>query len=217
MEICSDGNNPSKKIDRRVSRTRRALRSSILDLILERGYESITVEEITARADLGRTTFYLHYHDKEELFLETIGELVDDLVHQISQIPISAWILPEPPSPAIGMSAAPIKLTFQHAADNAGLYRIIMQGEAAYAAKKRLREIINRAVQEFLQVKQEKEHLVINPQVPLEVFGSYLAVSWMGTIAWWLEEDMPYNPEEMAQMFQKMFLQGAIEVLGIDP
>jgi hypothetical protein len=49
----------------------------------------------------------------------------------------------------------------------------------------------------------------------MDVFGSYLAVSWMGTIAWWLEEDMPYNPEDMAQMFQKMFLHGAIEVLGI--
>jgi AcrR family transcriptional regulator len=215
MDTCSDGNNQRKKTDRRIHRTRRALRSSLLDLIVERGYETLTIEEITAHADLGRTTFYLHYHDKEELFLETIGELVDDLVRQISQIPISAWILPEPAGSISGEAAPPIELTFQHAAENAGLYRIIMQGEAAYAAKKRLREIIIRGVQEFLQVKQEKENLMINPQVPVDVFCSYLAVSWMGTIAWWLEEDMPYSPEEMAQMFQKMFLQGAIEVLGV--
>jgi AcrR family transcriptional regulator len=215
MDICSEENKQVKKRDRRVSRTRKALRASLLALVVERGYETVTIEDITARADLGRTTFYLHYHDKEELFLETIGELVDDLVAQIAQIPISAWILPGQGDAAAADTAAPIMLTFQHAADNASLYRLIMRGEAAYAAKKRLHKIIQRAVIEFLQLKQEKENLLIDPQVPLDIFASYLAVSWMGIISWWLEEEMPYYPEEMAQMFQKMFLYGAIEVLGV--
>jgi AcrR family transcriptional regulator len=214
MDISSEGINHTKKRDRRVNRTRRALRSSLLALILERGYDTVTIEDITSRADLGRTTFYLHYHDKEELFLETLGELVDNLVAQIAQIPISAWILPGPGGSSVVETAAPIVLTFQHAADNAGLYRLILRGEAAFSAKRRLHKIINRAVQEFLRLKQDKENLVINPQVPMDVFASYLAISWLGIIAWWLEEDLPYTPEEMGQMFQKMFLYGAIEVLG---
>jgi AcrR family transcriptional regulator len=215
MDICSEENKQVKKRDRRVSRTRKALRESLLALIIEQGFETITIEDITARADLGRTTFYLHYHDKEELFLETIGELVDDLVAQIAEIPISAWILPGQRVAAVTDTAAPIMLTFQHAADNASLYRIIMRGEAAFPAKKRLHKIIQRGVVDFIRVKQENENLVIDPQVPMDIFASYLAVSWMGVISWWLEEDMPYSAEEMAQMFQKMFLYGAIDVLGV--
>lgn len=50
-----------KQLDRRVRRTRRALQDSLTSLILEKGYDAVTVEDITDRADLGRTTFYLHY------------------------------------------------------------------------------------------------------------------------------------------------------------
>ena len=78
-----------KKTDRRVLRTRRALREALLSLILEQGYESVTIEEITDRADVGRTTFYLHYRDKEELLLECINGAVDDLVEEVSSIPVS--------------------------------------------------------------------------------------------------------------------------------
>lgn len=58
-----------KQLDRRVRRTRRALQDSLTSLILEKGYDAVTVEDITDRADLGRTTFYLHYKDKEELLI----------------------------------------------------------------------------------------------------------------------------------------------------
>ena len=57
-----------KKVDRRVRRTRRLLRDACIALILEKGYETITVEEITERADVGRTTFYMHYRDKEDVW-----------------------------------------------------------------------------------------------------------------------------------------------------
>ncbi|MCK4724588.1 MAG: helix-turn-helix transcriptional regulator, partial [Anaerolineales bacterium] len=79
-------------IDRRVRRTRRALRQALLDLMDEKGYDEVTVEEITNRADIGRTTFYLHYRAKQDLLLEQFGELIDQLVNQLSQAPFSAWL-----------------------------------------------------------------------------------------------------------------------------
>jgi AcrR family transcriptional regulator len=204
-----------KRKDRRVRKTRQALRDAMLALILEKGYDAVTIEEITDRADLGRTTFYLHYKDKEDLLLESISELVDDLVKQISEIPLSAWRLGsdgEGPKPAM-----PILLTFQHAAANADLYRIILRGGGALKTTERLRKIINQTVNEFLQVKTGKERLVLHAQIPLDVFSNYLAGSWLGIITWWLEQDMPYPPDQMADMFQKMFMLGAREVLGVVP
>ncbi len=54
--------------DRRVRRTRELLRSALLSLIQEKGYDRITVQDILDRADIGRSTFYAHYRDKDDLF-----------------------------------------------------------------------------------------------------------------------------------------------------
>ena len=58
------------KTDRRIQRTRQSLRTALLELIKEKGYDAISIEEITERANVGRATFYLHYKDKEDLLLE---------------------------------------------------------------------------------------------------------------------------------------------------
>src|SRR6267378_1760564 len=55
-------------VDRRVQRTRRLLHKALMSLILEKKYESIRVQEILDRADVGRSTFYMHFRDKDELF-----------------------------------------------------------------------------------------------------------------------------------------------------
>ena len=204
-----------RKEDRRVSRTRRLLRDAFFALILEKGYESVTVEEITNRADLGRTTFYLHYHDKEDLLMESIGELVDDLILQMTALPLLVW---DRESPQGGAIPAPVlSLPFQHVARNADLYRIILRGEGTYSATRRLREIIIQASNEMIQVFIRRENLTMNPRLPMDVFLNYLAGSWLGLIAWWLENNMPYPPDEMAGMFQIIFIRGAQDVLGVKP
>ena len=59
---------PAKeKTDRRIQRTRQSLRTALLTLIKEKGYDAISIEEITERANVGRATFYLHYKNKEDL------------------------------------------------------------------------------------------------------------------------------------------------------
>jgi len=73
-----------EKVDRRVRKTRRALREAMQNLMAEKGYEQVTVEELTERADIGRTTFYLHYGAKQDLLLEQFDELLDQLVEQLS-------------------------------------------------------------------------------------------------------------------------------------
>ena len=57
------------KTDRRVQRTRELLQKALIELIRERGYEAITIQNIVDRANIGRTTFYLHYNSKDELFV----------------------------------------------------------------------------------------------------------------------------------------------------
>ena len=205
-----------RKVDRRVNRTRRQLREALFNLILEKGYDAVTVEEITARADVGRTTFYLHYHDKEDLLMESIGELVDDLIEQMARFPMEEWKLERgsagsAPSPAI-------VLPFQHVASNARLYQIVLRGDGTYSVSRRLREIIVQASAEMARVLLERDELgALNSQVPMDVFMNYIAGAWLGLITWWLENEMPYPAEQIAGMFQRMVVQGAPDALGLSP
>ena len=65
------------KIDRRIQRTRLALRTALLELLKHKNYDDISLEEITEQANVGRATFYLHYKDKEDLILEQFSEMAN--------------------------------------------------------------------------------------------------------------------------------------------
>jgi AcrR family transcriptional regulator len=205
----------SRRPDRRISRTRRNLKEALLALVLEKGYEGITVQEITHRADISRTTFYLHYQGKEHLLLECIDGMVNDLIQQITQIPLTAWgrqgLEGSSPDPSI----SPVMLIFEHAAEHASLYRVTLRVEGAFQALERLRETISNSAASTLKDIADQVSVQLPPQIPLEVFSNYFAAALLGTITWWLENDMPYPPKQMATSFQKMFFLGAYQVLGV--
>src|ERR1700679_1797158 len=62
-----------KKDDRRTEKTKKYLAVALSELIIEKGYESVTIQEIIDRANIGRSTFYAHYENKEELLLGNIN------------------------------------------------------------------------------------------------------------------------------------------------
>jgi len=70
----------TERVDRRVQRTRQLLNEALMSLIVEKGYEAITVQDIIDRANLGRSTFYAHYQDKEDLLLSGMEKIVHSLV-----------------------------------------------------------------------------------------------------------------------------------------
>jgi len=204
-----------KKIDRRVNRTRRQLRQALMTLVLEKGLDAVTIEDITNEADVGRTTFYLHYKDKEDLLFECINTTIEELVIQVSEIPILEWKLSEDEQQEEISASNPVLNIFQHVAENADLYRIIIRGGSTSQTQNRVRDIIAKAVNTFLCGRLEDEGLTMNPIIPMEVFASYFAGALMGIITWWLDINMVYSPLEMTRMFQKLFFPGARNVLGI--
>jgi AcrR family transcriptional regulator len=69
------------KPDRRATRTRQALMSAFVNEIMLRGYDEVSVEDIVRRADVGRSTFYLHYKSKGDLLRESIARPSAILCH----------------------------------------------------------------------------------------------------------------------------------------
>ena len=106
-----------KKMDRRIKRTRNLLGQALLELVREKKFEQITIQDITDRADLNRATFYLHYSSKEELLADSLEGYFDALVEQITAVTFNTpiWQTPEAD-----------ELIFAHVAENTALYRVLL-------------------------------------------------------------------------------------------
>lgn len=194
------------KTDRRVTRTRQALRQALLELMNEKEFKGITVEEITDRADLGRTTFYLHYRAKEDLLLEEVSDLIHQIAHQVANVSIAEWQQQR-------ITQRPILMLFQHVKANARVYRLLLRGEGMQQTMERLGNIIIRAVNEVAQMQGELQLLLKNSRVPLSFLGYFFTGALFATIIWWLEQDFSSTPEEIATLFQQTVLPGMKNVV----
>lgn len=199
---------PQPKTDRRVTRTRNALHDAFRALIQEKGYDTITVEEITQRAGLGRATFYLHYRDKEDLLLEEFSELARDRVKLMADFPLESWISADNPP------FMPLLTVFQNAAENAELYRVVLNGEGAARITARLRDIIIEALASLLLAQEEGSPSIFASNASFELLAYYMAGALSATLLWWLEQPGPLEPEAMTVTFQHLFFPGAAYVFG---
>ena len=193
-----------KKVDRRVRRTRRLLRDACISLILEKGYAAVTVEEIAERADVGRTTFYMHYRDKDDLFVHSIGRISEELYEQILPLIFSQ-------DGTIGQM--PLLMIFQHAEANADLYRVILNRAGNGQGLQQLRQDLTRYVQRVLEAEVVQQDL--SPLVPVEVIGRSFVGSLLGLVQWWLEQGYPYPAEEMTRMLRQLLNLGRLQVMGL--
>lgn len=209
----------SPKVDRRIQRTRLALRSALLELIKEKGFEAVSVEEITERANLGRATFYLHYKDKEDLLLDEFREIASNRVRVLSEIPVLIWNsdqgrveLTDAHAPVM-----PLQLVFEHAAQNADLYRILLRGQSSQRIVGQIQEIITHSINEIIRTRQQSDHPQTSPEVPVEMLAAYFSGALMGTLNWWLGQADPIPPAAMANKFQHLFFPGVMQVMGPNP
>lgn len=206
------------KLDRRIQRTRQALQAALLDLTKEKEYDDISVEEITERANVGRATFYLHYTDKEDLLLQYFGEMADDMVQLISQIPFSEWL----PSSGDFKGASnedepllPLVMVFQHIHEYSDFYRVLLGSENSSRIVERIHRISSENIVKFAQTKMQHDPIPVLYEVPIEFFASFFSGALLSIVVWWLQEDMKHSPEDVARMFRRLFFRGAREALGL--
>jgi AcrR family transcriptional regulator len=183
-------------MDRRKIRTRRLLRESLLSLIVERGYDNLSITEITERADLRRATFYLHYGSVDELLLTTLREIFDELAKEIeAKQPLQPfWLRTEPPH---------IQPVFEYLAQNARLYHALLSGESG--------AMVQRSIRDYLAAVKLKDLAAIPAKalpMPAKVLANYIAGTECNMLVWWLENEMPYTPKEIARMLQDLVLDG---------
>jgi AcrR family transcriptional regulator len=205
------------KTDRRIQRTRQSLRTALFELIKEKDFDTISLEEITERANVGRATFYLHYKDKEDLLLEEFSEMANEKVQALSEIPFSAWLPSQEDIAGTGGNrpGPPLLIVFEHIYDNSELYYILLKSEKSSRIVERIRKISTEAIVKFVEAKAKTDPIPLHFTVPLEFFAAFFSGALLSTVDWWLEEDMRHTPRQMTHLFQSLFLKGAKNVIGI--
>ncbi len=189
----------SKKADRRSSRTRRSLRDALIELILEKRYDSITVQNVIDRADVGRSTFYAHYRDKEDLFLSDWEAMLDRFARRIEWHDASAH------------SIVPIAGLFSHVQEAHHFYLAMARSRKTdwlfKTGQSYLKQSIENSLAPFLADKPR-------PSVPKPLLANYLASEILALLRWWLDNNMPYTPERMDEIFHELVMPGFRASLG---
>jgi AcrR family transcriptional regulator len=181
-----------RRPDRRLERTRKLLHDSLIALILEKGYDAVTIQNITDHANLTRATFYLHYENKDDLLICTLEEVFDGLVERME--PLAAFDLTLNGSPSS-------LIAFQHAGENRDLYRVMLRSQNVGTILQRIKDYLVEHLREKCDPLLPPDHAMI---VPREVAYQHMASSLLGLITWWLENDTPYTAEQMAQMYHQL-------------
>ncbi|MBA3871475.1 MAG: TetR/AcrR family transcriptional regulator [Anaerolineae bacterium] len=182
------------KADRRVQRTRELLQKTLIELMRADGYESITIQQIVDRANIGRTAFYLHYHNKDELFMSCHEAMISHF-HFGPLYPLTREELLSPEAPQ-GMTSA-----YQHLEDTRELLYPVFQGKDSLMTLRRMLRDWN--AQE-IEANLRAAFAEADSSIPFEVLAAYLAGAQISLLHWWLEKRRPYTPEDLAQTFHRL-------------
>jgi AcrR family transcriptional regulator len=181
-----------EKVDRRVRRTRELLRSALISMILEKGYERVTVQDIIDRADVGRSTFYAHFRDKEDLLVFGLEELrtafQPDARHADGSHPGK-----RAPSPTLAV--------FEHFERHREVWKAMVGKRGADVFIRYLHRFLSELLRAQLVARAPKAET----QVPLDAVVEFAVDAMIGLgVRWWLENDLPYSAGEMDRLYRRL-------------
>lgn len=194
------------KTDRRIQRTRQLIQAALVALIAEKGYERVTIQDIIDRANVGRSTFYAHYRDKEDLLLRGVAEIAygDEVDERVAQE--IATLKRAGVSDRLSTLAM-----FSHVIENRELHKAMFRQSNENAILEKGTEYL------YANIHAQLKQLVSSaqePSVPLALLARYLTGGLIEITKWWLQSDEPHSPREMDEMFQKIAMPGVLKVLG---
>ena len=192
----------ARKDDRRIQKTRKQLRDSMMELILDQGYDDISIQDVTDRANLGRATFYLHYREKDELYADVMRHMAEEYFSSLPK---------QDPKKVQLFNVHDLKQLFNFVENHYDFYRIIIMGRGAMLTFLLLTDIAKSYVLNVSKAQELRIEEVTG--IPSDFLLNYNAGTLISTIFWWLENNMPYTADEMARMYEKMSFYANFQLL----
>jgi AcrR family transcriptional regulator len=187
-----------KTTDRRVERTRRLLHKALMSLILEKKYESITVQEILDRADVGRSTFYMHFRDKDELLFSGFQYLESFL----ESVPEASTTPPGKAYERIIRFSLPM---FEHAQEYRRVNRALLGSSAEAVVRRRIHSVLAGIVSRELKLQLQRGKHGNGPVSP-ELLAHFLVSTYISVMTWWLNSKSSISPKEIDVAYRYLVL-----------
>jgi AcrR family transcriptional regulator len=192
------------KADRRSQRTRRLLTAALVELMFEKRFEDISVQDILDRADIGRSTFYGHFSSKEALLYSSLGDMLHGLeVHMAEEGNMQRG----DDSPGGGIVLLPSLGLFRHIKQHQRLYRALFSSSSLEPVTQNLHRQLAQVVERNLRACADTP-AGRPPAVPLPILAGFAAGAFLTLLRCWLEGNDSYTPEQVDAMFQQMVLPG---------
>jgi AcrR family transcriptional regulator len=173
---------PSESTDRRTLRTRQLLVDALRDLLHSKRYSAISVRDITDRANVGRSTFYAHFTDKDDLLVESVRRMVGQLVRDV---------------PGARNTLAPSLGLFHHVIEGRDLYVTMAHGRHLGLFLEALQAELTALFAERLAARLPDSE----PTVPAPLLAAMIAGMLITTMRSWLESDLSMTAEEVNRSF----------------
>jgi AcrR family transcriptional regulator len=192
-----------EKQNRRIQRTRQLLQRSLLQLIDEKGYDAISIQDITEKANLGRSTFYLHYPSKDALLLDHHAEFAAHLrLWKLSR----EELLSDEPQPAL--------MRFLKELSRArDFYLKISRAKDSDFIMRGVREQLIRNLSESLTQAFPDS----SPNKPLEILTTYIVGAQLAFIDWWMSQRSSYTTDDILRSLHQLQRAAIRDAYGLEP
>ncbi|MED4070990.1 TetR/AcrR family transcriptional regulator [Priestia endophytica] len=170
-----------KKVDRRIGKSQEAIKKAIVELMTEKNFDTITIQDISDRANVSRGTIYLHYVDKFDLLDKLIEEHIDELRE-------------------LCKSAADMSFTdgniiwFEYFGRNFLFFSTMLASKGAPTFRSRFLEFVIEELRVDIDVIKGKNQ-GLNEEIILQFFGTAI----VGIVEWWFKNKKPSSPEVVAK------------------
>ncbi|TXT36406.1 MAG: Transcriptional regulator [Comamonadaceae bacterium] len=176
-------------LDRRSQRTRDALRDALVDLIAERGWDDITVQDVCNQANIGRSTFYSHYTGKDALLVGGFEDLQAELQRQ-ARAKSALDGTQTGAAPRLGFVLGLI----EHAHEQRKIFRGLIGRRSGYVVQQRFRDMVMRLVVNELPADAPDG-------LPREAAARCLSAAFVELLSWWVEQANPMSSTALEAQF----------------
>ena len=186
--------------DRRVQRTRGLLIGALLELMREKVFEDVTIQEITERANVGRSTFYMHFEGKEDLLLSGFESLKGAIGEMTA-----------------GGQGGVLGFTgpfFAHLHEQQAIFRAMVGRKSGGLVQQGIQLVMTDLARDDLaRHVPAREARGIRFQLAVQsAVGAFAAM-----LPWWLSQPKPLPPDQMNQLYRDLVIPGLRQVLGLPP
>ncbi|WP_109687498.1 TetR/AcrR family transcriptional regulator [Tumebacillus permanentifrigoris] len=169
------------KVDRRILKSQEAIKKAFLELMSDKNFDDITIQDISDRANVSRGTIYLHYADKFDLLNKLIGEHINEMrkiCHSASELDYHEGNLP----------------WFAYLESHYLFFSTMLASKGAPSFRSQFTEFLIEEFKEEVDTTAGKNHGLHE-----DVLLQFIVTSYVGIVEWWITNGMPHPPHVMAE------------------